>query len=127
MAQQVRKTHPDSILNFYCYADYTQAPTSGLRLEPNLCAWIAPILYCRYHRIGDPACPSRWQLRDLIDGWAASAQKIAYRTYNYNLAECCVPVSLLSVWKHDIAVRVDHSSITDLFLGGILRPVLLIE
>ncbi len=102
VAQQVRKTCPDSILNFYCYADYTQAPTSGIRLEPNLCAWIAPIRYCRYHRIGDPACPSRWQLRDLIDGWAAAAQKIAYRTYNYNLAECCVPVSLLSVWKHDI-------------------------
>jgi len=102
VAQQVRKTQPDSILNFYCYADYTQAPTSGINLEPNLCAWIAPIRYCRYHRIGDPACPSRWQLRDLIDGWAASAQKIAYRTYNYNLAECCVPVSLLSVWKHDI-------------------------
>jgi hypothetical protein len=102
VAQQVQAVHPDSILNFYCYADYTQAPTSGIRLAPNLCAWIAPIRYCRYHRIGDPACPSRWQLRELLDGWAASAQKMGYRTYNFNLAECCVPVSLLSVWKHDI-------------------------
>jgi len=102
VARQVQATHPDSILNFYCYADYTQAPTSGIRLAPNLCAWIAPIRYCRYHRIGDPACPSRWQLRELLDGWAGSAEKIGYRTYNYNLAECCVPVSLLSVWKHDI-------------------------
>lgn len=102
VACRVRAAHPDSILNFYCYADYTQAPTSSIQLAPNLCAWIAPIRYCRYHRIGDPACPSRWQLRELLDGWGAAAQKIGYRTYNFNLAECCVPVSLLSVWKHDI-------------------------
>jgi hypothetical protein len=102
VARRVGKACPGSILNFYCYADYTQAPTSGIKLEPNLCAWIAPIRYCRFHRIGDPGCPSRWQLQDLIDGWAGAAQKIAYRTYNYNLAECCVPFSLLSVWKHDI-------------------------
>jgi hypothetical protein len=102
VAARVRAKHPDSILNFYCYADYTQAPTSGIQLADNLCAWIAPIRYCRFHRIGDPACPSRWQLRDLIDGWAASTERIAYRTYNYNLAECCVPFSMLSVWKHDI-------------------------
>jgi hypothetical protein len=101
-AARVRAKYPDSILSFYCYADYTQAPTSGIELADNLCAWIAPIRYCRFHRIGDPACPSRWQLRDLIDGWASSTERIAYRTYNFNLAECCVPFSMLSVWKHDI-------------------------
>jgi hypothetical protein len=102
VARRVAKTSPESILNFYCYADYTQAPTSGIKLEPNLCAWIAPIRYCRYHRIGQPDCPSRRQLSELIDGWGAAAGKIAYRTYNYNLAECTVPFSLISVWKHDI-------------------------
>jgi hypothetical protein len=111
VAQQLQVTHPESILNFYCYADYTQAPTSGIRLAPNLCAWVAPIRYCRYHRIGDPACPSRWQLRELLDGWAASVRQIGYRTYNYNLAECCVPVSLLSVWKHDIPFLRDKGCI----------------
>lgn len=102
VAGQVGRTCPDSILSFYCYADYTQAPTGGVKLEPNLCAWIAPIRYCRFHRIGQPGCPSRSQLERLIDGWAAAAHKIAYRTYNYNLAECLVPFSLISVWKHDI-------------------------
>jgi beta-galactosidase/beta-glucuronidase len=29
--------------------------------------------------------------------------------------------------RNTIAVRVDHSSMTELFLGGIIRPVLLIE
>jgi hypothetical protein len=98
----VGREFPDSVLSFYCYADYTQAPTSGIRLAPNLCAWIAPIRYSRYHRIGHPLSTSRRQLAGLIDGWAASAQKIGYRTYNYNLAECSVPFSKISIWKHDI-------------------------
>ncbi len=102
VAGRVARTYPGAILNFYCYADYTQAPTSGIRLHPNLCAWIAPIRYCRYHHIGQAECPSRRQLAELIDGWARGARKIAYRTYNYNLAECVVPFSKISIWKHDI-------------------------
>jgi hypothetical protein len=102
LAGRVADACPDSILSFYCYADYTQAPTSGVKLRPNLCAWIAPIRYCRFHRIGQPGCPSRVQLDGLLDGWGAAAEKMAYRTYNYNLAECVVPFSMISVWKHDI-------------------------
>jgi len=102
VARQVAKVHPESILSFYCYADYTQAPSGGVKLAPNLCAWVAPIRYCRFHRIGHADCPSRRQLEQLMDGWGAAAEKIAYRTYNYNLAECVVPFSLISVWKHDI-------------------------
>jgi len=102
VARQVAKASPESTLSFYCYADYTQAPSGGVKLPPNLCAWIAPIRYCRFHRTGHPNCPSRRQLEELLDGWGAAAEKIAYRTYNYNLAECVVPFSLMSVWKHDI-------------------------
>ncbi|MFP4055430.1 MAG: DUF4838 domain-containing protein [Candidatus Brocadiia bacterium] len=102
VARRVAEEHPDSILNFYCYADYTQPPTFDRKLAPNLCAWVAPIRYCRYHRIGHPRCPSRRQLAEMLEGWARRVHKIAYRTYNYNLAECCVPFSLLSVWKHDV-------------------------
>ena len=32
----------------------------------------------------------------------------------------------MTLGKNVVAVRVDHSKITDLFLGGILRPVLLV-
>jgi len=102
LGQQVAAKHPESVLSFYAYADYTQPPTHKEKLPPNLCTWIAPIRYCRYHRIGHPDCPSRTQLGELLDGWAAVASKIGYRTYNFNLAECCVPFSLYSVWKHDI-------------------------
>jgi len=102
VARHVAKIHPDWLLSFYCYADYTQPPTLNPSLSPNLVAWIAPIRYSRYHRIGSPSSSSRMQLAQVIDGWAAAAKHIAYRTYNYNLAECLVPFSKLSVWKHDI-------------------------
>jgi len=102
VAKRVAREHPEAILNFYCYADYTQAPSRPVRLEPGLCAWIAPIRYCRFHAIGQEQCPSRRQLAELVDAWSQAARKIGYRTYNYNLAECVVPFSLASVWKHDI-------------------------
>jgi hypothetical protein len=102
VGRRVAKEQGDSVLCFYAYADYTQAPTLGRKVAPNLCVWIAPIRYSRYHRIGSPASPSRRQLAGLIDGWAAAVSKLGYRTYNYNLAECLVPFSKLSVWAHDI-------------------------
>ena len=102
VAREVAKVAPGRLLSFYCYADYTQPPTLNRRLSPNLVAWIAPIRYSRYHHIGSRSSPSRMQLAEVIDGWAKSAWHIAYRTYNYNLAECLVPFSKLSVWKHDI-------------------------
>lgn len=105
VARRVREKYPDAKLSFYCYADYTQAPTGDLKLEPNLVAWLAPLRYCRLHAIGNEICPTRVQLSEMIDGWAKATTPpggIAYRTYNYNLAECLVPFSLLSVWKHDI-------------------------
>ncbi len=102
VARLVGQEDPDRLLSFYCYADYTQPPTLNRRLSPNLVAWIAPIRYSRYHRIGSPNSPGRQQLAQVIDGWAAATGQIAYRTYNFNLAECVVPLSKLSVWKHDI-------------------------
>jgi len=102
VARRVAKSCPGSILSFYAYADYTQAPTLGRKLAPSLCAWIAPIRYSRHHRIGSPNSSSRTQLAGLISGWADAVGKIGYRTYNFNLAECLVPFSKISIWSHDI-------------------------
>ncbi|MFW6161355.1 MAG: DUF4838 domain-containing protein [Planctomycetota bacterium] len=102
VGRAVAKKHPDAVLNFYAYADYTQPPTFDRTLSPNLCAWLAPIRYCRYHAIASPVCPSRTQLGQMLDRWAEVVSKIGYRTYNYNLAECSVPYSKIAIWAHDI-------------------------
>ena len=102
IAREVAKDYPKVRLSFYCYADYTQAPTRGMKLEPNLVAWVAPIRYCRWHEIGSEVCPSRQQLTELVQDWGKCSAMMGYRTYNFNLAEVITPVPLISVWKHDI-------------------------
>ena len=87
----VAAVHPDSILSFYCYADYTQPPTFKRKLSPNLCAVIAPIRYCRLHEIGHPGCTSREQAVKMIEGWAAISSRIGYYNYMYNLADATLP------------------------------------
>jgi hypothetical protein len=92
VARRVVKECPDSVLSFYCYADYTQPPTVERKLSPNLCAVIAPIRYCRLHALGDPHCPSRKQQVDMVDGWAKVASRLGYYNYMYNLADATLPM-----------------------------------
>jgi hypothetical protein len=92
VARRVGKVFPDSVLNFYVYADYTQPPVRTEKLAPNLCAVIAPIRYCRLHAIGDKDCPSRKQQLDMVDGWARVAPRLGYYNYMYNLADATLPM-----------------------------------
>ena len=91
VARRVAEVYPESILSFYCYADYTQPPSRTRRLAPNLCAVIAPIRYCRLHEIGHAGCPSRTQQLGMVDGWAALASRLGYYNYLYNLADGTLP------------------------------------
>lgn len=91
VARRVALVHPESVLSFYCYADYTQPPASTRKLSPNLCAVIAPIRYCRLHEIGHPGCTSREQQAAMTDGWAAIASRLGYYNYMYNLADGTLP------------------------------------
>jgi hypothetical protein len=92
VGRRVAKSCPESILSFYCYADYTQPPTRGRKLSPNLCAVIAPIRYCRLHALGDPDCPSRTQQVEMVEGWARVASHLGYYNYMYNLADATLPM-----------------------------------
>jgi hypothetical protein len=91
VARLVAHECPDSVLCFYCYADYTQPPALGRKLSPNLCPVIAPIRYCRLHPIGDPGCPSRLQQVEMIEGWRQEAERFGYYNYMYNLADGTLP------------------------------------
>ena len=91
IARRVMVKHPESVLSFYCYADYTQPPTVQRKLSPNLCAVIAPIRYCRLHEIGHEDCASRMQQVEMTDGWAGVASRLGYYNYMYNLADATLP------------------------------------
>lgn len=101
IGRRVYKEYPDVTLNFYCYADYTEPPRKREKACPNLVAWIAPIRYSRYHRIDSPVSASKQFEKQVIEGWSQVVDKLAYRTYNANLAESTVPFSKILTWKHD--------------------------
>jgi hypothetical protein len=101
IGRRVAKTHPQSVLSFYCYADYTQPPTVQRKLAPNLCAMIAPIRYCRLHPIGHPGCASREQQVTMTEGWAAVASRLGYYNYMYNLADATLPMFKFSACQKE--------------------------
>lgn len=101
VGKRVMKETPNSVLSFYCYADYTQPPTIDRKLPPNLCAFIAPIRYCRLHPLGDPMCPSRKQQVEMLDGWSKVASRIGYYNYMYNLADATLPMFKFTPCKEE--------------------------
>jgi hypothetical protein len=94
--------NPKAILSFYAYADYSLPPREIRASSPNLCAWIAPIRFCRFHGLHDPRCRSRGICRDAIEGWKRAVPMVGLREYNYNLAEATVPFSKVTILKEDI-------------------------
>ncbi|NBV25188.1 MAG: DUF4838 domain-containing protein, partial [Proteobacteria bacterium] len=107
VARRVGQTHPEAVLSFYCYADYTQPPTVVRPLAPNLCAMIAPIRYCRLHPVGHPGCTSREQQVAMTDGWAAVAKRIGYYNYMYNLADGTLPMFKFSACQKEFPYLAD--------------------
>ena len=111
IARRVAAECPAVRLNFYCYADYTEPPRAAERLPDSLVAWLAPIRYSRYHRIGSPISPSQQEMQRVTEGWAKVAPHLAYRGYNANLAESTVPFAKLTTWAYDIPWMVERGFI----------------
>ena len=107
VGRRVAKTNPESVLSFYCYADYTQPPTVERKLSPNLCAMVAPIRYCRLHPLGHPGCTTREQQVTMMNGWAGVASKIGYYNYMYNLADGTLPFFKFSACKKEFPYLAD--------------------
>ena len=107
VARLVAKTHPEAVLSFYCYADYTQPPTVKRTLATNLCAMIAPIRYCRTHPVGHPGCTSREQQVTMVEGWASVAKRIGYYNYMYNLADGTLPFFKFSACQKEFPYLAD--------------------
>lgn len=107
IGRSVAETHPESVLSFYCYADYTQPPTVRRQLSPNLCAMIAPIRYCRTHPLGHPGCTTREQQVAMIDGWANVASRLGYYNYMYNLADGTLPFFKFSACQKEFPYLAD--------------------
>ncbi len=95
--------YPGRRLHFYAYSDYTLPPKRVREAAPNLMMWIAPIRHSRVHAMsGTKQSWRREALKKAILDWSKVVQQYGYRTYNFNLAECLVPFSKVTIWKNDI-------------------------
>ena len=90
IAKGVVKKHPSVKLGFLAYVQFTRPPLRE-KLHPILIPQLAPITYCRAHTLDDPACPSRQQLKPILDGWGKVSKNIAMYEYYFHLAEVAAP------------------------------------
>ena len=104
MVEKVRKKYPDVTFGFLAYDLYTRPPIRE-KPHPNLIPEIAPINYCRAHAMTDtPICPSRPQIRAIVEGWAKVSPRIAYYNYMLNLAEVTVPYPMIHQMKEELPI-----------------------
>ncbi|NQU09709.1 DUF4838 domain-containing protein, partial [bacterium] len=94
IAERVTKKHPDVLLGFLAYVQYTRPPVRE-NLHPNLVPQIAPITYCRAHSFLQDDCPSRPQLKLIAEGWGKKAKHVSYYNYMFHLAEVAVPYPMI--------------------------------
>lgn len=103
IAERVCKKYPNVTFGFLAYVQYTRPPIRE-RLHPNLVPVIAPITYCREHSMLNLDCPSRQELRKIIEGWGKAAKQIALYEYAYNLAEVSAPNPMITKWSEDLSI-----------------------
>jgi len=101
VATQVTAKHPGVMFGLLAYTSYTRAPVRE-QVHPSVVPVIAPISYCRPHPLTDDACPGAKDLRQIVEGWAARSEHLAFRGYAYNLAEPAAPNPMLRKWSSDL-------------------------
>lgn len=101
VAKRLAPPHPDLTLGLLAYTSYTRPPVRE-RLHPSIVPVIAPISYCRPHPWSDDDCPGAKEARQIIEGWAARSERVAYRGYAYNLAEPAAPNPMLRKWSWEL-------------------------
>ena len=101
VATEVAPKHPGIMFGLLAYTSYTRPPVRE-KVNPSVVPVIAPITYCRPHALTDDACPGAKDLRQIIEGWAARSERLAFRGYAYNLAEPAAPNPMLRKWSSDL-------------------------
>lgn len=103
IVERVAKKYPDVLFGFLAYVHYTRPPVREVP-HPNLVPEIAPITYCRAHACTSENCPSRPQIKPIIEGWSKVAKRIAYYNYMYNLAEVTVPYPMIRQMSAELPI-----------------------
>ena len=102
IAAKVTKKYPKVRFGFLAYVQYTQAPIRE-KLAPSLVPQIAPINYCRAHDFNEvEICPSRAQVRSIVEGWGKVAKQVSYYNYMFHLAEVTAPYPMIRQMSEEL-------------------------
>ncbi len=101
IAEQVSARHPELLLGFLAYANYTRPPIRE-PVHPILVPQIAPITYSRVHPMNLEEVPNNADLRAIVEGWAKKVQQTSFYFYAFNLADTLSPCPMLQKWAHDV-------------------------
>jgi hypothetical protein len=107
VAESLAPSHPDLTLGLLAYVSYSRPPVRE-HVHPSIVPVLAPITYCRPHPLSDDACPGATDLRKIVEGWSKVSNRLAFRSYAYNLAEPAAPNPMLRKWSFDLPFMFAH-------------------
>ncbi len=101
VAARVGKKYPDVLFGLPAYVNYNLPPARE-PVHPRVIPVLAPIDFNRHHPMTWPDHPNKFWLKDMLEGWAAKADRLAYYAYGMNLAEISAPNPFITKWGTDI-------------------------
>jgi hypothetical protein len=107
IAQRVAAKHPDVMLGFLAYVQFTRPPLRE-PVHANLYPQVAPITYSRAHPMTDDRVPGNRELRYLVEGWGRAKPAVSYYLYSWFLAEANAPNPLITKWRTDLPILYRH-------------------
>jgi hypothetical protein len=103
IVERVTKKYPDVLFGFLAYVQYTRPPLRE-KPHPRLIPEIAPINYCRGHAMTDVLCPSRQEIKYIVEGWGKVTAAVSYYNYMYHLAEPAVPYPMMHQMTEELPI-----------------------
>ncbi len=103
--ERLGEEYPNLTLGFYSYSTHADYP---MRYAPNprINQIFAPINFSRFHSVFDENSKTRAYYKGVVEQWGKQSRShgnlLAYRGYNWNLAENMLPYSQLRILGEEI-------------------------
>ncbi len=102
---RVTPDYPHARVGYYSYANHADFPARHVP-DPGVIQIFAPINFSRYHALTDPISKTQGFYRGVVEDWVdlsrAQGNVLAFRGYNWNLADNMLPYTKIAIWGEEI-------------------------
>jgi hypothetical protein len=81
VAEGVQQKHPGKRVAMYAYINHTLPPKRE-KVHPGVMPVVTTSVFCPIHSVADTACPSRQELRRILESWTRMAQHVYIYEYD---------------------------------------------